>query len=179
MLYSMRSKDNALHYLIRDFLAGKHGLTGIEIGSYAGESAEMFLYSDAFDKLYCIDPWQMGYDPNDTTSGDGLPLAEQEFDKRFKGSPTVVKVKKFSNDAISMFADNSIDFLYIDGDHRYEFVKQDLQNYVPKVKLGGIISGHDYGWGGKEGVNRAVDEFFKEKPLKNYADNSWVFLKKQ
>ena len=178
MLYSMRSTDNALNYLIKDFLVGKHGLIGIEIGSYAGESAEMFLASGAFDKLYCIDPWQMGYDPNDTTSGDGLPLAEKEFDKRFKDNQIVVKVKKFSDDAAAMFADNSIDFLYIDGDHRYEFVKQDLQNYVPKVKSGGILSGHDYGFGGLPGVTRAVDEFFKEKPIKNYADNSWVFLKK-
>ena len=178
MLYTMRAKDNALSYLIKDFLTGKHGLVGIEIGSYAGESAEMFLSSDAFAKLYCIDPWQMGYDPGDTTSGDGLPLAEQAFDKRFKDNQTVVKVKKFSNDAVSMFADNSIDFLYIDGDHRYEFCKQDLQNYVPKVKSGGILAGHDYGWGGKDGVTKAVDEFFKEKPLKHYADNSWIFLKK-
>ena len=60
--------------------------------------------------------------------------------------------------------------------HQYKFVKNDIINYFPKIKHGGIISGHDYsnGWGG---VKIAVDEFFKKSPLKVYRDNSWIYIK--
>ena len=69
------------------------------------------------------------------------------------------------------------DFLYIDGNHRYEAVKSDLINYYPRVKKGGIISGHDYEFEGTPDVKKAVDEFFKKPPLKKYADHSWLYIK--
>lgn len=177
MFYKMRpGNDNPLTMLIAEYLAGKRNFIGIEIGSYAGESAELFVASGAFSTLYCIDPWEMGYDPNDTTAGDGLPIAESEFDKRFRNNPVVVKVKRYSSDAAQMFADGAIDFIYIDGDHRYEHVKEDLELYVPKIKPGGIIAGHDYGGPSTPGVKQAVDEYFGEKPVSLYTDRSWVHL---
>jgi predicted O-methyltransferase YrrM len=61
----------------------------------------------------------------------------------------------------SRFPDNYFDWIYIDGNHLYEFVKQDLESYFPKIKSGGIVAGDDYGrsnrWD-KDGVKRAVDE---------------------
>ena len=44
------------------------------------------------------------------------------------------------------YADNSLDFVFIDGDHRYEPVKNDILAWLPKMKIGSILSGHDYGW---------------------------------
>ena len=67
--------------------------------------------------------------------------------------------------------------MYIDGNHTYEVFKKDLEGYVPKIKHGGIISGHDYCdfW---PGVPRALDEYFHRKPLKIYQDGgSWVYIK--
>lgn len=66
-----------------------------------------------------------------------------------------------SSDAVIRFPDDHFDWVYIDGNHSYPFVSQDLANFLPKVKPGGIIAGDDYGPGGwwKDGVIRAVDEF--------------------
>lgn len=49
-----------------------------------------------------------------------------------------------SVDAAATFADNSLDFVFIDADHSYENVKQDINAWLPKVRLGGILAGHDY-----------------------------------
>jgi predicted O-methyltransferase YrrM len=65
-------------------------------------------------------------------------------------------------DAAASFSDESLDWVYIDGDHSYEAVKRDLEAYYRVVKPGGFIAGDDYGaangWFG-DGVTRAVDEF--------------------
>jgi predicted O-methyltransferase YrrM len=119
----------------------------------------------------------MNYDPTDCTGDEGLLVAEQEFDKRFSGNPVVTKLKMKSSDAVSQFEDGTIDFIYIDGNHQYDFVKKDLELYVPKIKSGGIISGHDYGGPTTPGVTRAVDEFFGKSPVSRYGDYSWVHIK--
>lgn len=170
--------NDPLNQLIKDWLLEKKDLVGIQIGSYAGESTELFTKSNVFKIFYAIDPWIMNYDPHDGTGNSNLPLAEQEFDKRFKDNLIVKKIKLKSNEAVTQFKDNSIDFIYIDGCHTYESVKQDLQLYVPKIKVGGIIAGHDYGGTGHiAGVKIAVDEYFKTTPLKTYSDRSWVYIK--
>ena len=58
-------------------------------------------------------------------------------------------------------------------------MKSDLKNYVPKVKKGGIIAGHDYTDQIQHviGVKKAIDEYFETPPLKVYGDNSWVYIK--
>ena len=62
-----------------------------------------------------------------------------------------------SHKIVQMFDDASIDFLFIDGSHEYEDVKEDLRLWLPKVKSGGTLAGHDYdpAW---PGVQRAVNE---------------------
>lgn len=64
--------------------------------------------------------------------------------------------------------------MYIDGEHTFNAVMRDLENYFPKVKIGGIIAGHD--WSGRE-VYKAVDTFFKRKPEQIFSDDSWYFVK--
>lgn len=74
---------------------------------------------------------------------------------------TVVLHRAASAEAAGQFEDGYFDWVYIDGNHLYEFVLGDLENYYPKVKAGGYITGDDYGSGGwwKDGVTRAVEEF--------------------
>ena len=178
MLHNMRVRvGEALDVFTKDWLYGKSNLIGVEIGSYAGESAEIFLKSNAFKKLYCIDPWEMGYDPNDFAGDEGIYLAEKVFDEKFKNNPIVTKLKMKSFDASRLFELDSLDFVYIDGNHKYEFIKSDLMSYYPRVKKGGIISGHDYEWKGTPDVKRAVDEFFNKPPIKKYPDHSWIYIK--
>lgn len=190
--YSQRTGHMShLQDLINDYLVGKKDLVGIEIGSYGGESTEMFLNSGAFKSFYCIDPWLNSFDPNDPTGDDGLNIAEQRFDELFKNNPIVKKIKMLSNDARSTFdswfKDQGIDFIYIDGDHRYESVLHDLINYAPLVKIGGIVAGHDYvdettisDAGIPDhiiGVAYAVRQYFACLPDKRYLDFSWAYTK--
>lgn len=79
------------------------------------------------------------------------------------------KVKNFelieadSAEAATRFKDESIDAVFIDGCHNYEWVTKDLENYYPKVKTGGIVAGHDYAEGSD--VQRALDAFCKKYGL--------------
>jgi cephalosporin hydroxylase len=85
-----------------------------------------------------------------------------------------------STDAASELEDNSLDFVYIDGNHSCSFVKADIEAYLPKVKVGGFIGGHDYYLGetNSPGVNQAVDEFIKESGcVLNHAFWDWWITK--
>jgi hypothetical protein len=80
--------------------------------------------------------------------------------------------------AAATYVDKSLDFVFIDGAHNYESVKADIQAWLPKVKIGGFIGGHDYGNNEPEdvnGVKKAVDEKFdKDITVYNHGWGSWL-----
>ena len=179
-LHAMRFGNllTGLETFIQQVLVGKKNLIGIQIGSYAGESTNMFVNTGAFKRLWCIDPWVEDYDENDATCDGTVCLAEKAFDERFKNCTVVAKLKAKSTDVVNMFEDESIDFIYIDGNHQYNAVKKDLENYYPKIKTGSFIAGHDYGGAPHtEGTKKAIREFFGTEPLKVYEDTSWIYIK--
>jgi hypothetical protein len=147
-------------------------LSGIEIGSWAGESARIFASSGIVKSLVCIDPWMHDF----TLDSNNLPIPqwqELEFDKVAQEFQTVIrKVKDSSENVFGLFKDDSMDFIYIDGSHKYEDVSADLRNYIPKIKVGGWVCGHDYSKK-KKGVMIAVDELGVE--IKLFKDTSWCF----
>jgi hypothetical protein len=162
----MRPSDKGLKELTQEL---PDNCIGIEIGSFAGEASRIFASSGKFKKLYCVDPWKNGYDRKDVAS-KVVAKYEKEFDKVAKQYPCIEKVKLSSDEALTLFTDK-VDFVYIDGCHTYEQVKKDIQNYMPKVKTGGIIAGHDYmeEWAG---VKKAVDECLTPDAV--YKDSSWM-----
>lgn len=88
-----------------------------------------------------------------------------------------------SVEAADLIADESLDMVYIDADHSYEEVKKDILAWTPKVKMGGILSGHDYNPNGGFGVHRAVNELvngFVLQPDDASVDNNiWWTLRKE
>jgi predicted O-methyltransferase YrrM len=88
----------------------------------------------------------------------------------------ITTIKGNSQDVHIQFKDESIDFLFLDGSHAYEDVKKDLKLWYPKVKKGGVISGHDYMWIDRR-VKRAVDEFFLFTGITQEAGDSWMKVK--
>ena len=144
--------------------------TMIEIGTFTGESTVIF--GDHFAKVIGIDPMLPNYDPNDIASSFDFNEVLDMFNDRTKDYKNISLVQKTSDDAVNDFKDESFDFIYIDGIHKYENVKQDIINYLPKVKKGGVIGGHDYvsGW---SGVIKAVDEILG-KPDKTFKEGSWI-----
>lgn len=91
------------------------------------------------------------------------------------GVRDVVKdIKAFSWDAASQFEDESVDFIFIDADHKYESVKKDILTWLPKLKKGGIMSGHDF-YQTTAGVKQAVEECLPSYTITT--DSIWYYKK--
>lgn len=83
--------------------------------------------------------------------------------KRFQGMSSVRFDERFSEVAVMDLEDESLDFVYIDGDHTYDFVMLDVILFSRKVRKGGIVSGHDYyeskRWSQKLKVTGAINDY--------------------
>lgn len=141
---------------------------GVEIGSYAGESAKILL--GFVDSLICVDTWE---DFSSVRSRDDAPAEiEAAFDKRVGSSPRVTKLKMKSEDAAA-YVNSFVNVVYIDGDHSYESVKRDIELWLPHITRPGFIAGHDYNSKWHYGVTEAVHEVLGE-PDAVFSDSSWV-----
>jgi predicted O-methyltransferase YrrM len=134
----------------------------VEIGCWKGRSTKALLEaSEGF--VYAIDHFKGTSKEGDAWS---VFLAdEQDIKKEFIENvghyPNLRLHEMSSTDAVGFFEDESLDMVFIDGDHTYKGVMDDINNYLPKVKKGGIICGHDYVKGFPE-VIQAVNEKFKK-----------------
>lgn len=120
--------------------------TGVEVGVYRGEFSSHLVRHSTLSKFFAIDCWTH-------IEGQDDPLNEQTRGKvdnmiqavcRLAEFPHATILRSKSVDAARLFEDGSLDFVYIDADHRYEPVLRDLQAWLPKVRKGGIIAGHDF-----------------------------------
>lgn len=149
-----------------------------EIGVFAGDLSRRLLARRKDLRLTMVDSWAAIPDDNYTQSGDfhaSLHAEEQEnfyaLTQRvtaFAGDRANI-IRADSKTAAQAIPDNSLDLVFIDADHSYEGCRDDIMAYWPKVKAGGIISGHDYAnddfrFGPM--VKRAVDEFVDANGLK-------------
>lgn len=148
--------------------------TMIEIGSFVGESTVLFAQS--FKKVIAIDPFEPDYDDLDPTSRlFDFKNVYQTYLERTGDHQNIETIVSTSDAAVDFLRGPKYDFVYIDGLHTYDGVKTDIINYLPLVKDGGVIGGHDYT---KEhehliGVYDAVNEMFGA-PDKVFKDNSWI-----
>lgn len=171
-MIKMREKQqerDALKQLIDQTYLDK--IVMIEVGSYAGESADIFASTGKVKTLYCIDPWKSGYDSRDIASSSDFAEVESEFDRvAKKHGDIIVKFKGTLEQFIEKNPEVKPDVIYIDACHTYEAVKQDIQNAMSLKPE--FIGGHDYcdGW---SGVKRAINERFGA-PDKTFFDESWI-----
>jgi predicted O-methyltransferase YrrM len=164
---------------IKSYL-GDNGLQIVEIGSYCGASGEIIAGSFPGSILNCVDPWEQ-YTEDDYTwdlNRQALELMEAEkiFESVMERYPNMRKNKMPSSQYSSLISDDSIDFVYIDGNHQYSSIKEDLVNWSKKVKNGGIIAGHDCNF---EPISRALNEHFNEIPVATFMDGSWFYFNKK
>jgi hypothetical protein len=132
-------------------------LIGIEIGVYRGHNALNIFQNLDIKKLILIDPYIMhgdddGWIADESTLYDCVIRLKRHMDK-------VIWIRRFSKDAREIL-NEKVDFVYIDGNHAYEYVKNDIRMYFSIVKDGGIIGGHDYI--SCSGVADAVTEFCRK-----------------
>jgi len=162
--------------------------TGAEIGVFHGKFTEKFC--EAGLEMYAIDPWS-GY----AGAGRTEKLQEKQ-DMNYETAklclsrfPNCTIIRKSSIEAVDDFGPESLDFVYIDGDHRFRYIAEDISEWFTKVKSGGIISGHDYFCTSPQArnvicqVKPVVDAFIETYKIENFyifgTDRapSWMFIK--
>ncbi len=159
----------------------------VEVGVWMGRSLSFIIpiCKTNGSKIYAVDTWtgstsdvgKMTDWVNETMNISGSMYFYECFLRnlgQIPGSNCVVPILGRSVDAAKRFKDESIDFIFIDSDHSYKAVKEDLETWWPKVKIGGALGGHDYH--PSFGVIKAVDEFFGKKPDET-SNSAWVVYK--
>lgn len=171
---TMREHDPKMVHDLKDLLTFvPEGSIGVEIGCFLGESTEIMLRSGKFRLLHCIDPWAPGY-----YADRDMAEIERAFDRRIADLGNdwcVTKMKMRSDEGLRSLAEKgeAPNFIYIDGDHRYNAVKQDLLLALQLLNGRGIIAGHDYGRKRSPGVKEAVKEILGFPDVR-FAGWSWL-----
>jgi len=140
----------------------------VEIGSWEGRSAIYMgveiLNSGKKIKFDCVDKWIGILPPTEHRKKvvyhkDALKSPNGSYNCFLKNieplKDVINPVRCSSLDAALLYKNESLDFVFIDADHSYKEVKKDILAWMPKIKNGGILSGHDYPF---PDVKRAVDE---------------------
>jgi len=167
--------------MVRKFDSGSHF---VEIGSFKGKSTACMgveiINSGKEIKYDQVDTWLGSTEHRGDPSIIGGTLFD-EFNKNTeKVSHVINPIRLASVEASKLYEDESLDFVFIDAAHDLVNVLKDITSWIPKVKKGGVIAGHDYG-GGFFGVNGAVDNYFAQIPeakVESTSDCSWWLVNK-
>jgi hypothetical protein len=172
-------------YLIKTILNELSFGYGVEVGTFKGEFSKQIL-NNWNGTLYMVDVWR-GLDESYEDSSNHKYFNNDTYSDTIQNiigfEDRAIMIRSTSELASHIFANDSLDFVYIDANHAYDFVKNDIEYWYPKIKKGGYLLGHDYidmNWqedpnfapNGKDkyiwdesyyhgvfGVNPAVDEF--------------------
>jgi hypothetical protein len=116
---------------------------GAEIGVEEGLFSEELCQAIPGLRLHCVDPW-IAY------SGYRNHVSQAKLDGFYNTTVERLKhydcniIREFSMDAVHEFENKSLDFVFIDGNHDYQNVVNDISEWSKKVRKGGVVSGHDY-----------------------------------
>ena len=116
---------------------------GVEVGTYRGRYAKMLCAGNPALHLTCVDAWKAYPGYRDFTIQAELDAVYLQAQEKLRPYGATL-IRAFSADAAKQFKDGTFDAVYIDGNHSYEGCTTDLFAWVPKVRPGGIVSGHDY-----------------------------------
>lgn len=157
----------------------------VEVGVYLGEFSYELLRTYR-GTLYLVDPWNS---PNCEGSLVGGEQHYQEVVKKFKDNHQVQLIRQYSQEAVVLFQDESLEMVYLDAEHTYDGVTGDIHLWWPKVKPGGILSGHDILFYDHIGVTQAIiDSYISDicfvtrgecdpKTGHLYSASSWYMVK--
>ena len=166
---------NDLPQLMKDL-----GFTkGVEIGVYKAEFTKLFAQAGL--EIYGIDPW-MVYDDFDLMHENRKNRQQFLYEhchRVLDQYPKAHMVRKTSVEALKDFPDGSLDFVYIDGNHKFVYVAEDIYWWSKKVKKGGIISGHDYIHPSRFSADRMLNlqvKFVVDAYLEAFQIKNWYLI---
>ena len=144
--------------------------TFAELGVFSGAFSEKISSLLKPKKLYLVDIFDGKMGSGDV-NGENFQFINlnESFDQltqKYAKHPEVKIVKSTTVEFLDSLPDDHLDAVYIDADHSYEAVKQDLNLSFQKVGENGLIMGHDYEENEFPGVVQAVDEFCQQNDLK-------------
>lgn len=171
---------------------GELGLKrGAEIGVRTGKYSEILCkYVKGLEKLYSIDPWDLVFEDR-TSHKYGMQRQHQFYQqaiRRLRKYSICELVRKTSLEAVRDIEYNSLDFVYIDGAHSFDYAMTDIIEWSKRVRSGGIISGDDYKKMKKGNVIDSVNAYIKAHKIKilnimipkkndDYPVPNWWFVK--
>jgi hypothetical protein len=171
----------------RNDLASLFSGIGAEIGVEQGVFSEIICQNKKVTKLYAIDAWRVYKGYRDHTRQSKLDRFYEAAKKRLRPYNCEI-VRKFSTEAVADFVAGALDFVYIDANHDYDHVYQDLELWSKKIKKGGLIAGHDYtrrkGQDRYYAVVPAVNDFAKTSGVaeltiyRGDSPASWMFRRR-
>lgn len=151
---------------LEQFFEGKKDLVVAELGVLAGKSTIAILIRYDVKKYYAVDMWEMyeGYhDPiwhiEKHLHESQNDLVYKKFKERIKDYPQVVVIREMTSQAHKHIKDGELDICWIDANHEYKYVYEDIKLWISKVKKGGVLCGDDYR--SVPDVAKAVHDFFR------------------
>lgn len=161
----LTTRDEIAHLLNERGLVG----CGVEVGVQTGLYSETLLRTWQGAHLISVDPWREDA-PDAYVDIANRPQDAQDANYE----ATRARLEPFgrrssiwratSVEAAARIPDHCLDFVYLDARHDFDSVVEDLEAWLPKLRPGGILAGHDYVDGhfpaGVFGVKSAVDGFF-------------------
>ena len=148
---------------IQNSIRGKVN-TLVEVGVHDGRNAAEMLYHLTPQKFWLIDPWSSNYPAGyaGNTQNDWDELYNKVKD-RFSLFNHVEIIREPSDRAV-LLVPAGLDMVYLDADHAYDSISEDIKLWWPKVRAGGILAGDDYSY---DTVAKAVDEFYEQLLVNN------------
>jgi hypothetical protein len=165
---------------------------GAEIGVFNGHYSDVLLKTIPGLYLWGIDPFKVYHGYRDHAFQKSMDKAKALAQEVYKPYKNATLVEKMSTEAVRGFRQETLDFVYIDGNHEYPYVKEDIELWTPIVRRGGIVAGHDYyvTKTGNVGIIRAVNDYVAQynyvleltdwdatQPLEDDRQPSWWFIK--
>jgi predicted O-methyltransferase YrrM len=154
----------------------QEGDTLVEIGCLLGRSAcylgDQIKESGKALTLLAVDPWPTQFDFG---NGDIIEAPFETFvaNIRQAGLVKIIVPLRCESLRAARFVANNLSAVFIDGDHSYESCRDDIAAWLPKVRSGGILAGHDYNDKDFPGVVKAAREAFGDKL--HFMGQSWIY----
>lgn len=136
-----RNQDSTFRPFLEVLNLESRPLVGVEVGVLQGDNAARMLETLSIETLYLVDQWTPYYQ-------NGVLFRDVDYYEqvivRFSADPRVRIILGDSHDSARTISNNSLDFAYIDANHEQKRVEEDIIAWMPKVKAGGYIAGHDF-----------------------------------
>lgn len=158
-----------------------HPLIGVEVGVHNGVNLKNMLDNMNLNTLFAVDIWGK-YDEHGTSADTSNEL--YNVYKNFMFDDRLKIVHLDSAQASTLFEKRSLDFVYIDDNHNEDKVVEGITDWLPKVKIGGVLCGHDWGDNGGgvvNAVNRVLGKEYKidsGSEIGLISSQDWMIIKK-